>query len=296
MMRYLRRCLSTIDSTKSIDFISALVTVPEKHTIMESLYFYPYLNGRYCGYIIVDKRTKKIVAIDCGDYRTCRYNIEKIMKEVNGSFDTLLLTHGHDNHCIGAKDWHRVHPELQIIGGSQFFPYVQPVEDGKIIFVGDLCIYCMKTPGHTEHDISYVITEVSENSTKTPVVFPGDTLFIGGVGEAYTGKYDLLYNSVRTLKSLPNETIIFSSHFNALENIAFAHMIESENFVLKEKLKWAKEQRESKKLICSSILAEERLYNPYFRTDQAHFKTFTEAQDPVDCFMRLKIMQNKIMS
>jgi hydroxyacylglutathione hydrolase len=48
--------------------------------------------------------------------------------------------------------------------------------------VGEICICAMETPGHTAEHVSYVITHVTPDSTKTPFLFSGDTLFIGGCG------------------------------------------------------------------------------------------------------------------
>jgi len=48
--------------------------------------------------------------------------------------------------------------------------------------VGEICICAMETPGHTAEHVSYVITHVTPDSTKTPFLFSGDTLFVGGCG------------------------------------------------------------------------------------------------------------------
>jgi hydroxyacylglutathione hydrolase len=45
----------------------------------------------------------------------------------------------------------------------------------------------MDIPGHTTDHVSYIITHVTPSSTKTPFLFCGDTLFIGGCGRLLGG-------------------------------------------------------------------------------------------------------------
>lgn len=103
MIKYIKRALSDIKHGNSIEVISALTTGINKHTILDSLYLYPYSKDYY-SYILIDKRTKKIISFDCGDYKTSRFNIENLMHENNGSFEALFLTHEHKEHTEGSLD------------------------------------------------------------------------------------------------------------------------------------------------------------------------------------------------
>lgn len=53
--------------------------------------------------------------------------------------------------------------------------------------IGEICICCIECPGHTSDHVSYVVTHVTPESTKTPFLFCGDTLFIGGCGRILGG-------------------------------------------------------------------------------------------------------------
>lgn len=53
--------------------------------------------------------------------------------------------------------------------------------------VGDLCICCLATPGHTQDHCSFVVTHVTPDSSKTPFLFCGDTMFSGGCGRLLGG-------------------------------------------------------------------------------------------------------------
>jgi hydroxyacylglutathione hydrolase len=95
--------------------------------------------------------------------------------------------------------------------------------------VGEICICAMETPGHTAEHVSYVITHVTPDSTKTPFLFSGDTLFVGGCGrlldeELCTAEH--LFSSLQTLINLPNETLLFCGHEYTQANLKFAKYIE----------------------------------------------------------------------
>jgi hydroxyacylglutathione hydrolase len=87
----------------------------------------------------------------------------------------------------------------------------------------------METPGHTQDHVSYIMTHVTPESTKTPFLFCGDTLFISGCGRLLNGTAEQLFYSLQKLMSLPNETLVFCGHEYSLNNLRFAKYIEPDN-------------------------------------------------------------------
>ena len=102
-----------------------------------------------------------------------------------------------------------------------------------------------------------------------------------------------MYNSLNKLKSLSNETLIFPGHGNALENLTFASMLEKTNPFLDQKLIWAKEYKD--KHLAPSMMSEERLYNPFLRTNQPLFKQLTQEEDPLNRFIKLRKLMDKLI-
>lgn len=292
-MKISRVFSETLEATKKIDIISALTTSPTQHSLLKNLYIYKYFK-HYYGYIIVDPETKALVGIDCGDYKTSRINTERIMKQTGGAFTHLFLTHTHENHAKGAKEWLYVHRELSVVSGTALAVNTLKCDDGQIFNIGNLCVFCMHTPGHSTNDVSYVVTEVNMNSTKTPLVFTGDVLYIGGCGKVVDGSYEGLYNSLMKLRTLPNETLIFPGHENALENIAFAKMLEPNNEFVGKKLEWAKGVNRNMSL--GTMMSEERLYNPFLRCDQPFFKKLTGKTDNLEVFRMMHAARDKLMT
>jgi len=79
--------------------------------------------------------------------------------------------------------------------------------DGDTFKIGNLSVDVLFTPGHTPADISYKIADA---------VFVGDTLFMPDYGTARAdfpgGDAHVLYNSIRKLLALPDETRLFMCH------------------------------------------------------------------------------------
>jgi hydroxyacylglutathione hydrolase len=90
------------------------------------------------------------------------------------------------------------------------------MSDLQTFEIGELCICCMATPGHTAEHVSYIVTHVTPTSTKTPLLFSGDTLFIGGCGrlldEQSGANAETLFYSLQKLINLPNETLVLCGH------------------------------------------------------------------------------------
>lgn len=158
--------------------------------------------------------------------------------------------------------------------------------------VGDLCICCMATPGHTAEHVSYIITHVTPESTKTPFLFTGDTLFIGGCGRLLDQPYadaEHLFYSLQKLINLPNETLLFCGHEYTLANLKFAKYIEPDNPMIDIKIQQVEMAVKNGEFSVPSKLMDERLYNPFIRcAREDYFKELTRENDPTRVFAKLR--------
>jgi glyoxylase-like metal-dependent hydrolase (beta-lactamase superfamily II) len=88
--------------------------------------------------------------------------------------------------------------------GSQFD---RLLEEGDVIELGQLEVRVMETPGHTGDSITYLVADAA---------FIGDTLFAPAFGTARCdfpgGQAAQLYDSIRKLYELPEETRLFLCH------------------------------------------------------------------------------------
>ena len=63
------------------------------------------------------------------------------------------------------------------------------VKDGDVLVIGDIHVRVLFTPCHTKGHVLYYLASSSSSSkgTSPPMLFSGDTLFIGGCGRFFEG-------------------------------------------------------------------------------------------------------------
>ena len=87
-----------------------------------------------------------------------------------------------------------------------------PVKNGEQLNIGKTVVEIMDTPGHTLESTSFLVNEIA--------LLTGDTLFVDGIGrpdlksdKKETEKKSIaLYDSLKYIKSLSENTLIFPAH------------------------------------------------------------------------------------
>ena len=187
-------------------------------------------------YVVYEKVGSACAIIDSVlDYdpksgRTHTTSADKVIafvKEKNLKVEWILETHAHADHVTAAPYLKEKLGGVTAIGdhiqqvqkvfqgvfnlessfktdGSQFGHLLKADEEFKI---GELTAKTLFVPGHTPACVAYQIGDA---------VFVGDTIFMPDVGTARCdfpgGDAKVLYQSVRKLLSLPNETRLFMCH------------------------------------------------------------------------------------
>ena len=86
-------------------------------------------------------------------------------------------------------------------------------------------------PGHTKGHIAFYLK-------KEKVLFAGDTLFSLGCGRVFEGTYEEMFQSLKKLISLPDETKVYCGHEYTRKNLEFCLKYEPNNEMLKKKKDW----------------------------------------------------------
>jgi glyoxylase-like metal-dependent hydrolase (beta-lactamase superfamily II) len=194
-------------------------------------------------YVVADPSEKRAAIVDSVlDFdeksgRTSTGSADEIIDFVarHGlAVDWLLETHAHADHLSAApylqeklggrlaigREIVRVQDEFGKVfnegtefrrDGSQFDHLFT---DGDAFSVGNVAGIALSVPGHTPADIAYVIGDAA---------FIGDTMFMPDYGTARAdfpgGDAGQLYQSIRRLMALPDETRVFLCHdYKALPN------------------------------------------------------------------------------
>src|SRR3954453_15980550 len=123
----------------------------------------------------------------------------------------VLETHGHWDHIQAVPQLrdagYSVHVTAEDAG--MLPSYDEILEDESVIEVGRLRLHTMLTPGHTPGSMCFKIED-------KPVLFSGDTLFPGGVGNTKFegGDFTTLIHSVedRLFRPLAPDTLVLPGH------------------------------------------------------------------------------------
>jgi len=150
-------------------------------------------------------------------------------------------THRHMDHTPGDKT-------LLDRSGAVFFD--NDVIKNRAVELEGREIRVYHTPGHSSDSVTFHCGNF---------LITGDTLFNGKVGRCFSGDLKGFLNSVKFLKDLPGETIIYAGHDYVEEYMAFARKLEPDNPHIERYLK----KHDSDHV--HSTLDEESRINPFLR-------------------------------
>jgi len=146
-----------------------------------------------CSILICDRTQKAVVIDPGGDLDIICSQISKLQVTV----EKILITHGHVDHCSGAKElantlgvdiigpnindqfWIELLPEQAKKFGfgheGQSFVPTNWLDDGDQVWVGEECLDVVHCPGHTPGHVVFI-------DKKARVAVVGDVLFAGSIG------------------------------------------------------------------------------------------------------------------
>lgn len=170
--------------------------------------------------LIVDDSTNKSALVDCTEYS------DRMLELIGDTeLEYILLTHGHYDHILGAKDVREKfgckiavsaedasmltspRDSLAAFSGA-VQSSVQPdiiLHDGDVITLGETKIKVISTPGHTKGSVCFV----SGDS-----LFSGDTLFRMSCGRTDFpgGSWEEMQQSLKKLRELDGDMKVYTGH------------------------------------------------------------------------------------
>lgn len=178
----------------------------------------------------------------------------------------ILLTHHHHDHVGGVEQLvqrfnaHVWGPAKEVIPCCD-----EPLNQGDVVTLDqpNLTFNVLDIPGHTAGHIAFV-----GNLDDQLCLFCGDTLFAGGCGRLFEGTAQQLFESLRTLACLPDQTKVYCAHEYTLSNLKFALAVEPDNDSLIARNLAAQKTRAMGLPTVPSTIALEKSTNPFLRSDQ----------------------------
>jgi hydroxyacylglutathione hydrolase len=205
-------------------------------------------------------REGKAILIDAGEAKPLFQTLEK----ENLRLLDILITHHHPDHSGGCR---AMQDRLGVQSTSP------GVESREFSILGTVC-RSFATPGHLAVCKSYYFPELG-------LVCTGDTIIGGGCGRMMGGTPEHYFQSLETIKALPDETIVFGGHDYLEENMKFALSVEPDNIDMQARLDL---YRTDPVFAIFATLAEEKKTNPFLRAGSA--TEFSELRRAKDAFGR----------
>ena len=189
--------------------------------------------------LVHDSETGATASIDAPEAAP----VEAALKAKGWKLTDILVTHHHHDHTGGIaalKDKYKCRVVAPVTKTAKIPAVDETVREGDEVKVGNLSANVIETPGHTLDHIAYWFL-------KDHLAFVGDTLFSIGCGRVIEGTPEMMWDSLKKLRDLPNETEIYCGHEYTLANISFARTVEPDNPVLAAREAQARRQVERRR-------------------------------------------------
>ncbi len=143
------------------------------------------------------------------------------LKARGGQLTHILLTHHHGDHTGGTARLREL-TGCHVVGADKVeVPLIDTIVSGDDgLTICDLQVRTIATPGHTRDSVCYFLP--AQPSNPTPILFTGDTLFVGGCGRVFECDAGTMWRSLNALAELPEETQVYCGHEYTVENYRFA--------------------------------------------------------------------------
>ena len=225
-------------------------------------------------YLIIDETNLNACVVDPSESKP----IIDFVEGNNINLKYILNTHHHFDHVGGNKELKKRYNSnvIGFIGDKDRIPEVDIlVDDQNIWKEGNFEAKIYHIPGHTSGHIAF-------HFFKEKKIFTGDTLFSLGCGRIFEGTYEQMFNSLKKIKTLPQDTEIYCGHEYTLQNSDFCSVYDPNNLKLKKKITKIKEKLENKLPTVPTILDDEIQCNIFLKAKD--LQTFSKLRDLKDNF------------
>ncbi|MBO0663878.1 hydroxyacylglutathione hydrolase [Jiella sp. MQZ9-1] len=211
------------------------------------------------GVLVHEAETGTTIAIDAPEEAP----IVDALAAENWQLTHILTTHYHGDH-VEANEALKARFQAEIIGPDKERLKIpgldRTVAGGETIDVGGVRVEVIATPGHTLGEVSYYLPEAR-------AVFAADALFSLGCGRLFEGDAAMMWESLKRLRALPGETMLYCGHEYTATNAQCALSVDPDNVALQERAREVDELRRNGRPTLPVLLEREKKTNPFLRAD-----------------------------
>jgi hydroxyacylglutathione hydrolase len=266
--------------------LKGVLPAAQERTMSSEVRLFHCLTDNF-GVLLHDPSTGATAAIDAPEAGP----IETKLNETGWKLTDILVTHHHADHTQGIqalKDKYKCRVVAPAGEAGKIAAVDETVREGDTVKVGKLAANVIETPGHTLGHIAYWF-----HAEK--IAFVGDTLFSIGCGRVIEGTPEQMWNSLKKLRDLPDDTQIYCGHEYTLSNIKFALSIDEDNPVLTAREAQARRQIEESTPTIPVTIGDEKLANPFLRADVPDLACDIgmAGRPPVEVFAEIRERKNR---
>ena len=242
------------------------------------------LNDNY-SYLIHDEPSNIIAIVDPSEFEVC----DKIIDYNHKKLDFILNTHHHYDHVGGNENLKKKYGSKVVgfEGDKKRIPGIDKIlKKNQKFKIGSLNFNTIFIPGHTSGHIAFYV----ENER---AIFTGDTLFSLGCGRIFEGTYEQMFQSLNTLKNLPDDTKVYCGHEYTYKNLKFCLKYNPSNDFLKRKRDTIELNLKNKKPTIPSTIGDEIKTNIFFKLNDPDVKKAINLENSSDLEVFTKLRDLK---
>ncbi len=247
---------------------------------------FPCLEDNF-GYLLHDPVSKATAAIDAPEAGP----IIAALDREGWTLTDILVTHHHGDHVGGIAELKQKYT-CRVVAPHDKKAAIKQVDlrvkEGDRVMVGGLTARVLETPGHTLDHISYIFDD-------DKAAFTADALFSIGCGRVFEGTYPMMWDSLKKLRALSDDTRVYCGHEYTASNVKFALGIEPDNAALKARAAEVTKLRAEGKPTIPVTIGDEKKANTFLRADVASVAEAVglAGKSAADVFGELRERKNK---
>lgn len=234
------------------------------------------------GYLVHDTATGRTAAIDAPEAAA----IKTALLHRGWTLTDIFITHHHIDHVEAIAEL-KAEFGTRVVGpraeADKIAGLDELVAGGETVSLGETVFAIYDTPGHT-------LGHVVFHDKVEKHLFTADALFSLGVGRMFEGTPAPMWEGVKALRALPDDTLVYCGHEYTASNAKFALSIDPDNAALQKRAAEVTELRAAGRATIPFPLGEDKAANPFLRADDPvlarHFGL--EGADPAAVFAAIR--------
>lgn len=234
------------------------------------------------GYLVHDTATGRTAAIDAPETAA----IKNALLHRGWTLTDIFITHHHIDHVEAIPEL-KAEFGVRVVGpraeADKIANLDELVAGGDTVTLGETVFDIYDAPGHTLGHIVF-------HDKAGKHLFTADALFSLGVGRMFEGTPGPMWEGVKFLRSLPDDTLVYCGHEYTEGNARFALSIDPDNAALQKRAAEVTALRAAGKATIPFPLGEDKAANPFLRADDPalarHFGL--DGASPADVFAAIR--------